>query len=202
MAWREYLNIGKLLVRVIQFNEVKYNDYLVAGNSIGTKPTTNPPALAVIRDNLEQYQFEKDDQGFFTLHILHDFKAGSIPTFHCHWTHNEVAPSGDVVWKIEYSIIRGYEQDQFPASRTMSSVQTAESQYTHHITPDDMPLLDTDDLEIDAVLIGRVYRGNAGDGDTFNGDPFLLQIDMHYEMGQVGTIERNRPFKSAGFDPV
>lgn len=186
-----------------------YNDYLISGTSVGTNASLNPPSIAQVGSSafyLPQYQ--KDDQGWFTLHLLHDFKADSIPSFHIHWLHDNAAPSGDLIWKIDYTVARAYNAAAFNVGSptTLSTTVDASTvpQYYHHVAgelpePSDFKLSSTDDLQVDAVILGRIYRGNAGDGDTFNDDPFLLQIDMHYEMGQIGTNKRNT-FLDEGFD--
>ena len=54
-------------------------------------------------------------------------------------------------------------------------------------------------LEPDTVLLCRVYRNPGDVADTFIGDAFLAHIGLHYQQGQLGTTERNRPFTSGGF---
>lgn len=186
-----------------------YEDYLISSTSVGTNASLNPPSIAQVGSSafyLPQYQ--KDDQGWFTLHLLHDFKADSIPTFHVHWTHDQATPTGNLVWKIDYTVARAYNAAAFDVASptTLSTTVDASTvpQYYHHVAgelpePSDFKLSANDDLQVDALILGRIYRGNAGDGDTFNDDPFLLQIDMHYEKGQLGTTNRNT-FLEEGFD--
>lgn len=189
----------------VEFNTTDtYSDYLVSGLTILTD--VNAPDIEILRDSVRLYAFAgtgpNTEQGFFTLHILHDIKAGTTPTLHIHWTHKIAAPSGNVKWQLEITAARGYGAGTFPATTVISSTQAAGAQYTHMITPDtDMPLPAAlaAVLEPDMVLICRVFRNPADAADTFANDAFLLQIDMHYVQGQEGTTERNRPFTSAGF---
>jgi hypothetical protein len=173
-----------------------YGDYLVSGLAVATG--ANAPDLVTVRDGLQLYGFAGTgavtEQAYFTIHILHDIKAGSSPTFHVHWTHNNATPSGDVKWQIEYSAARGYSADTYPATTTLSATQTAGAQYTHHITDDDDMTISESNLEPDMVLLGRLFRNPADAADTFEDDAMLIQVDMHYEIGQTGTFERNRPF--------
>jgi len=111
-------------------------------------------------------------------------------------------PSGDVKWNLELTAAQGYGAEAFPASSTISTAQTAPAQYIHEITDDDdmpMPAGLAASLEPDMMIIGRIFRDPSDVADTFTGLAFLLTVDMHYEMGQVGTTERNAPFTSAGF---
>jgi len=174
-----------------------FSDYLISGLDIGKGG--DAPDLAEFRSGLFLNAFAgtgpTTEQGFFTLHILHDIKPGSTPTFHIHWAHNQASPSGDVKWQIDYTIAKGYGVSSYAAPTTLTTTQTAGAQYLHHITSDDdMPLAAITEVEPDSVLIGRIYRDPADAADTFEADAFLIQIDMHYERSVLGTTERNRPF--------
>lgn len=174
-----------------------YSDYVISGLAIG-RPAAGSPTLTNFRGNIDLFAFSGAsgvEEGFFTLHILHDIEPGSTPTFHVHWSQNAAAPSGNVKWFIEYTIAKGYGVSNFGAPVTLSTVNGITSQYEHAITPDDdMPLSSITELEPDALILGRIYR-DAGDAeDTSTDDAFLIQIDMHYQRSVLGTPERNRPF--------
>lgn len=177
-----------------------YADYLIPGTSVRGGATA--PDTAELRDGLYLPAFDgvaTAEQAFFTVHILHDFRRGQQPTFHVHWSHNQASPSGNVKWFIDYSYSHGYEAGTFGAPTTLSVVDAAGVQYAHHITDDDSMTV-TADMEPDGQLICRIYRNPADGEDTFAADAFLIGVDMHYQIGQIATFERNRPFKSAGFD--
>lgn len=172
-----------------------YNDYLVPGYAL--KPGATSPQFLAFRGNIFAYAFAgtggTSDEAFFAVHFVHDIKPGSTPTFHVHWSHIIGAPTGNVKWNIEYTIAKGYGTTAYPTTSTVSTVQAAGAQYLHHITPDDdMPM--TAAFEPDSLLLGRVWRNPADGSDTFANDAYLLQLDLHYEIGQIGTLERNRPF--------
>ena len=174
-----------------------FDDYLVPGLFLAKGASA--PDLAEFRDGLFLNAFAGSggvtEQLFFSVHILHGILPKSIPTFHIHWAHNTLAPSGNVKWFIDYSIVKGYGVSQYPAPTTISTTQDADAQFTHQITDDDdMPVIG--EIEPDSVLIGRIYRVPAE--DTFSDDAFLIQADIHYERTRLGTVERNRPF--TGFD--
>lgn len=177
-----------------------YDDYLISGTAVALG--SSAPGLTELRNGLFLYAFDggvTTEQAFFTAHLLHDIRAGSTPTFHVHWTHNTASPSGAVKWQIQYSFARGYGIDTFGAPTTVTSTQSAGAQYIHHITSDDdMPITLTN-MEPDMLLIGRIFRDPTDSADTFANDAFLIQVDLHYEKGQIGTTERNRPFRSGGF---
>jgi hypothetical protein len=178
-----------------------YRDYLVPGTTLGTG--ANAPDLEVLMDDISLYAFAGTgvvvEEGFFSVHILHDLKAGTYPTFHVHWTHGNASPVGNVKWHVSYVYANGYSAFQFPSTSTkLSTVQAAGPQYTHHITPDDdMPV--NVDMEPDGQLLCHIWRDPSDAEDTFADDAYLIGVDLHMEVGQLATIERNRPFTSAGF---
>lgn len=177
-----------------------FDDYTFAGLSLGFG--ASPPDLEVFRDSLELRAFVGTgvlvEEAFFSVHYQHDFLAGSAPSFHIHWAHKIGAPSGNVKWQIAISSARGYGKDVFPAETVLSTVQAAGAQYEHSITDDDdMAIPGT--LEPDAISLCRIFRDPADAADTFEDDAFIHHIDVHYEIGQQGTDERNRPFTSMGF---
>lgn len=180
-------------------DSVIYQDYLVPGTSV--RAGASAPDFGEVRDGLYLYGFNgaaTTEEVHFTVHILHDIHPDCTPTFHVHWTHNQASPSGDVKWQLDYSYADGYGTAAFPAPTTVSVTQTTGSQYVHMITDDD-EMEFTSDFEPDGQILCRLYRDPTDAEDTFGSDAFLIGIDMHYRLGQLGTFERNRPFTSAGF---
>lgn len=184
----------------LPLSDPTFDDYIVPGLQL--RLGASAPGLENLRNGIYGMAFAGTgavvEQGFFTVHILHGIRPGTTPTFHIHWAHNQAAPSGNVKWQIEYTIAKGYGAGTLAASTTLSTVQAAPAQYVHEITDDDdMPLASITEIEPDTVILARVFRDPADGADTFEADAFLLQVDMHYERGVIGTPERNRPF--AGF---
>lgn len=193
----------------VGMSNTRYNDYTVSGLAV-KNTDANSPDLETFVGNIQQMAFDAttNQYAYFTIHILHDIKKGTAPTFHVHWSHKIASGSytpdtQKVVWEIEYAIARGYGAGTFGTTRTLTAAAMfAGAQYEHHITPDDMSM-HADDvaiLEPDCVIIGRLQRKANDANDTFANDAFLLQIDMHYEVGQFGTVERSRAFTAEGFD--
>jgi len=102
-----------------------WDDYLADGNSIGTHPTSNPPTFEQIgATGIYAHNFDVNDQGWFTIHILHNYKAGSKVYPHVHWSHNGVGNGEDVHWELSYSPAKGYDQQAFPALTSFEIVAT------------------------------------------------------------------------------
>ena len=179
-----------------------YNDYTVPGLALA-RPAAGSPTLTAFRGDVDAYAFggsSGTDEAFFSIHVLHDMKKDTEMTFHVHWSHIVAAPSGNVKWTIDFTTARGYGIDVFPAQTTMSTTQTAGPQYTHHISPDDDMTVTIDhNIEPDSILLGRVSRNADDAADTFANDAYLLNMDLHYQQGQLGTTERNRAWLSADY---
>lgn len=183
------------------FHQPVFSDYLVPGLTVAKG--ADAPDLAELRDGIFLNAFAGTaatvEQAFFSVHILHDIKFNTTPTFHIHWTHNQGAPSGDVKWQIDCTISKGYSAGTYGSAVTTTTTQTAAAQYTHHITDDDDMPISITDVEPDSVILARIYRDPADAADTFSADAFLVNVDLHYVKSQIGTIERNRPFTSGGW---
>lgn len=184
----------------IYFTKPLYSDYLTAGTSL--RVGASAPDFAEYRSGLFQYAFAGTgvtvEEAHFNVHILHDILPGSTPTIHIHWGHNidsgtYTPDSANVKWQLDYSLAKGYGAGTYAAPTTLTTTQSAGSQYEHHISDDDdMGIAAA--FEPDSVMLCRVYRDPADVADTFGYDAFLFQIDVHYQIGQMGTHERNRPF--------
>ncbi|MCK5612981.1 hypothetical protein KAR91_64500 [Candidatus Pacearchaeota archaeon] len=162
-----------------------FNDYLSAGLGL-PKGGANQPILKEFRNGLYLTAFTGAggtiEESWTSFHILHDYKDGTKVYPHVHWAHNIASPSGDVVWKMDYSVAKGHSGGAFPAPTTVSLQQTAGAQYTHQIieTSDGNAIAATN-LEPDTVIIVRIYRDPADGNDTFENDAFLINVDLHYE---------------------
>jgi hypothetical protein len=178
-----------------------YDDYLVSGLSVKGRGATQP-TFKEWKDGYEGYAYAGTgasiNEGWFNLHILHDIKAGTFPTFHVHHSHANASPTGNIKWNLEVMYARGYGVEAYGSPLSLSTVQTAGIQYAEMITSDDDMALNFTP-ETDSILKCRIWRDPTDVADTFEDDVWLDQIDMHYVKGQDGTLERNRPFTSIGF---
>ena len=175
-----------------------WNDFLMPGLTL-PRTAANAPAITVFQGNIDALAFQNGGaqprETWSTIHILHDYRAGTKIFPHIHWAHNNATPSGDVKWQIEYSISKGHSGGVFPAATTVSLIQTAGAQYTHHLietsTADAIPATE---VEPDSVIMFRIFR-DSGDGeDTFADDAFLLYFDIHFQSNLTLTNEKVRPF--------
>lgn len=146
----------------------------------------------------------------YVFHLPHNLSKGSRPTFHLHTTHNIASPTGTRVrWKTTWYYAKGYDVGSFQAVGTaISATQTVSARFVHNVFGEDptgvaddfpCPLPFVVDLEPDGLVIVVVERDVLHGDDDFEHDMFVITADLHILVERDGTLERNRPFTSAGF---
>ena len=133
------------------------------------------------------------------IHITHDWIIGSDVYPHVHWSHTTTptSPNSTVRWGIEYTLAHGYSTAQFPTTTTIYIEQDVDgyAARTHHIAEVTMGnVIPGASLEIDTVVLVRIFRDAGHVNDTLTGDAFLHFVDFHYQSDGALTVERNAPF--------
>lgn len=159
------------------------------------KSTTgvNNPNWGLLYGNFEGIIFpnNKLSQVWVDFHIDHDIAMGTKLYPHIHWmplTNN----IGYVRWGFEYIIAKGHGQSQFPTTSNIIYVNHTvpeNSQYRHMTT--EVPEVDgilSSEIEPDSVIKMRIFRD--GVNDTHGSNVHGWQSDIHYQIGQLGTINR------------
>jgi len=149
-----------------------------------------------------QFAVNEEIQGEF--HIPHDYAPGTELFIHAHWSHNgALVTGGSVTWGFEISYAKGYDQAEFQAPIFSNVGQGEGGQYRHMIAETQLTTpggsgtqLDTALIEVDAVLLCRVYL--VANNLTVSGgavpDPFLHFVDLHYQSNALPTKDKNFPF--------
>lgn len=127
-----------------------------------------------------------DQEVFFVVQIPHSWKLGSDLHPHVHWSPSNTN-TGSVTWKLEYTIadITG----TFGATSTLSVTDAGDgTAYKHQLA--DLGDIDmsgyTDSGDVSIILVCRLYR-DVDDGDDYNADAFLHEIDFHFEKDMLGS---------------
>lgn len=164
----------------------------------------NDPSWTTWRGNIPQYQFSNVimNQMVFEWHLQHDYKPGSDIYLHVHWSQNVSDPGKAAKWYWEVTYAKGYQQAAFIVPITTSVVQNSDSTaYEHMIAEVQLSAaspsasqLDSDDLEVDGLIIGRLYRDPTDPADTLTSGPFVHYSDIHYQVDRLATKNRNYPF--------
>jgi hypothetical protein len=142
-------------------------------------------------------------EAFAEFHIPHTWKPGTMMYPHVHFTILS-SGSGTVRWGFEYIFARTQRSNaftQYPATTQtiyLEQVIDANSERTHFVVeaPQGQGIPGTD-LEVDGMILVRVFRDGAHVNDTFEQDVFGITVDLHTEIDRYSTPFRFPPFYTA-----
>ena len=189
------INTGELNYTDTYWNDLKVSAAIFefAGNADPNPVSYNVGASGL---SMLMYEFAKNDEVYFNIQVPHDIKIGSDLYCHIHWTPgtrgNEEAGK-TVGWKVQFLLAN--IGTAFPA--TVYTVDLSDTctgtDHLHEITPDTKVTL-TEEINISAFILGKIYRSDTGTDDTWAGSttnnlPLLLGMDFHYEIDAPGSRE-------------
>lgn len=150
----------------------------------------NDPTFATYTGTaLRAYQFSAsaEQEVFLVFHVPHDYVPGTPIYFHAHWSNAAAVPNtGNVVWGFDYAFARGFSQDAFPAVTTTTVTQASSAtRYMHQIA--ETIAQSIPNLEVDGLILCRVYRKAADANDTCSDAVFLHTADIHYQSSNIAT---------------
>ena len=150
-----------------------------------------------------QYQFAVAtlQEIFIEFHIPHDYVPGTEVFIHTHWSQTTVDAGGiagvpgQVKWNYDALYSKGHQQQSFPATvTTVSALQTASSTVRQHMIAEVQltsgGAIGGNTLEVDGVILVRMWRDPADLQDTLNIAPFPHFCDMHYQSTNMATKEK------------
>lgn len=176
-----------------------WSDYLSSLSS-GRTAGANVPTWSNFRDGINAYAFSAtgSDEIWINFHINHDFKLGTAIYPHVHWSIN-TTNTGTVRWGIEYTVAKGHQQSNFGATNTIYVEQTvaAPNQYGHYIAEvSDVDAISSAELEVDSVVLMRIFRDGSHANDTFPNPAFGLFVDLHVQVDRTSTLNKAPNFYS------
>ena len=121
-----------------------------------------------------------------TFQIPHSWREGSCILPHIHWqsTHTDI---GNVAWMFEYDIASLWTSFVGVNYQTGITDTTNGDINYHHIT--DLPPVNSCKYKLSSIIKWKLSRLGANALDTYNHDVALLEFDIHYEIGTVGSGE-------------
>jgi len=173
----------------------------------GAQPGVSSPAdWEVFRDGIVMPTFSDtiEEDVYVNFHIPHHLliSAESKLHVHVHWSPGNNTDTGVVRWGLEYTYAKGHGQEAFPATQTAYINQAGPGvAYQHMIAEmsyeDAIP---STDLETDSIISIRVFRDVGSSEDTFSGDAYGFQCDIHYlKNGKSGTKNKAPDFDNHSF---
>lgn len=154
----------------------------------------NDPAWNIFRNGIRAYQFGVNDECWLVYHMPHDWVPGTDLFLHVHWAHVGAAvTSGSVTWSAECTFAKGFDQEAFPATKTIQITQTASTvQYQHMVAEGQLSVaggsatqLNTSTIEVDGLILCRLSL--TADTISPATDPFVFTADIHYQSSNIAT---------------
>lgn len=172
-----------------------WRDMVAEINARGTG--TNDPAFSVYTGTnfyLHSFSATVMQQVWCVFHIPHDYVPGTDIYLHTHWSNAAATPNtGNVVWGFEYSYAKGHNQAAFSAGQTVTVTQACPAtRYWHNIA--ETAAVTISGMEVDGLLMVRVYRDAAALGDTCTDAVFLHTADVHYQSTNMATKNKSPSF--------
>jgi len=179
-----------------------WHDMIGTVSNRGTGGTQ--PGFNIWQGNIRAFEFAVNDEVWVDFHMPHDYAPGTDLFLHTHWTHDStLVTGGSITVGYDITYAKGHQQAAFPATVNTTILQNANTtQYYHMIaevqisaTSPSASQLDTDDLEIDGLILVRVYlSANAITSSGAVPDPFFHFTDVHYQSTQLPTKNKAPDF--------
>lgn len=138
-------------------------------------------------------------EAFATFHIPHGYKPGLIYP-HVHFT-TKTTGAGTVRWGFEYTWARRH--DSLSGNRKFQNTQYLYTDFvvaegnddTHFVseTPEGVGI-DGTGIEVDSVILMRVYREGAHENDTLAASVWGICCDLHIQVDRTATKNRGPDF--------
>ncbi len=158
------------------------------------------PNDATYIGNVKAYSFSVNDEAWIEYHFPHDYVKGTDIHLHFHWSHNSaIVTGGSVTFGADVTYAKSHNQAAFSATVSPTLIFNASTtQYQHMLAEFQLSAsspsatqIDTGILEPDGLILARVYlsANNITSGGAVP-DPFVHEVDIHYQSTNIGTKAR------------
>lgn len=169
-----------------------------------TRSGVNSPNTTQFIGNIYLYEFDPTVmmEAFANFHIPHAYKPGTMIYPHMHFS-VQTNNSGVVRWGFEYTFARRHDSTGltvFPAPTTLYKEFTipSNSANTHFVAEvADLAGIPGTDIEVDGIVMMRVFRDPTHPNDTFPDSVFGITADLHHEVDRHATPQRAPDFYAA-----
>ena len=153
------------------------------------------PIYSVFFGNLRGYELSATQmkEVFNCIHIRHNYKPSGQVFIHVHWS-TAGTNTGVCRWGFEYSVAKGHNQQNFPATTTVYVEQAAHGTAYRHMVAETASSIDVTNIEPDSLILLRVFRDATHANDTLTDTAFLLKVDIHYEIDRIATKNKTPNF--------
>lgn len=185
--------------------------------TIHSKNASTEPTFSAYNGSLFAYKFPATHgvkELFNEYHLPHDYVPGTDIYIHVHWsqivvdTGGAAGVPGVVKWYFDVINAKGHGVAGSAARGAFSSVVTTSitqqgstTQYGHMIAEVQLSSsspsasqLNTANLEVDGLILVRLYRDANDAADTLDQSPFVHFMDIHYQSTGIGTKQKAPDF--------
>jgi len=151
---------------------------------------------------IKQWAFSAstEEELYVTFHMNHDYAPGTAIFPHVHWTPSD-ASTGVVRWGIELTAAKGYGAEAFTSTTTVYIDQEAGGVDRQHNIAEVASGLLGGDIEVDTVIMCRIFRDATHANDTYGADAFGICVDIHYQVDRNSTPQKNPDFYTTPYVP-
>lgn len=191
------LSISEADANVAQFDLKTKDGWFDIVSEFYTRGGPAAPGVSAFIGGIYLLEFTDTDtlEAFANFHIPHAYKPGSMIYPHIHFS-VQSNNAGTVRWGFEYTFARSAAstgQTAFPATQTIyiEYAVPANSAYKHFIAeaPEGQGIPGTH-IEVDGMILSRVFREPAHANDTFVGSVWAITSDLHTEVDRFATPNR------------
>lgn len=155
------------------------------------------PGVSAFIGGIYLLEFTDTDtlEAFANFHIPHAYKPGSMIYPHIHFS-VQTNNAGTVRWGFEWTFARSAAstgQTAFPTTQTIyiDFPVPANSAYKHFIAEaSEGNGIPGTHIEVDGMILSRVFRAPAHANDTFVGSVWAITSDLHTEVDRASTPNR------------
>lgn len=191
------LSFAEMDANITQFDTKTKDGWADIVSELYNRGVASSPNIANFRDGLWLYEFEGSTlmEAFASFHIPHSYKQNTMLYPHMHFSVNTNS-SGVVRWGFEYSFARRHDSTgtiAYPTTTTLYKEFTipANSAYTHFVAEvDEGNGIPGTDMEVDGMILMRVFRDAAHPNDTFPDSAFGITADVHHQVDRQATPNR------------
>lgn len=171
-------------------DNTEWEDCRVAVNNVKVPATKNPDWVAYKGGLVLSFGAEviegNEEEVYFMIQLPHAIKEGSTIKPHVHWVAKTDEASKAVRWGMSYSFAN--IDATFPDETTIH-VNTATNNDADKHLVGYFPDIELTSMKISSMLIIKLFRNSSSVSDTYTGEAYLLEFDIHIEINTIGSRE-------------
>ena len=167
---------------------------------LDTRSGPSEPVLTNYRNGIYLFAFlpEINQEAFGTAHIDHDYALGTELFPHFHYSVGDTE-TGTIRWGIEYTHARRFDDTGNTVFGPTNIIYVEQAingvAYTHYVAqPTPGNGIQGAGINIDTVILLRVFRDAEHENDTYSGIAYGITLDLHYQCERYATPNKDPNF--------